>query len=259
MVDIYALDKDLKRIHIIDDYKSLIWVNRYNEIGDCEIEIMASVDNLLKIKEAEYLVKEDDDMICRIEKNNISTNTEEGDYLIVTGYDCKKILQQRIIWRQVNFDGLVEDYIRKLINENIINPTLKDRKINNFVLDEKSNFNETIKQQVTYDNLNEKIAEICKKYGWGYKIYTDFKNFVFKLYKGRDRSKTIIFSGDYENLESTQYEEDKSNISNVILIAGEGEGVNRTTSTVGQRQGLKDTKHILMQEIYLKLLAMTNY
>lgn len=239
MVDIYVLDENLKRIYIIDDYKSLLWVNRYNEIGDCEIEIMASTENLLKFTEGRYIVKEDDDMICRIEKININTDVEEGDYLIITGYDCKKILKQRIIWKQTNFNGLVEDYIRKLIDENLINPVNIDRKINNFKLSEKNGFTEKIKQQATYDNLIDKIEEICKKYNWGYKVYTDYNNFIFKLYKGTDRSKTVIFSNDYENLESTQYEEDKTGIINVALIAGEGEGIKRITTTIGQGIGIE--------------------
>ncbi len=239
MIDIYILDENRNQINIIDNYESLIWAKRYNDIGDCEIKISASIENLNKFRNGVYLSRQDDDLVCRIEKIELDTDVENGNYIIVTGYDIKKILGQRIIWKQTNFNGLVEDYLRKLIDDNIINPSLFNRKIDGFVLDEKSGFDEKIREQVSYDNLNEKIQETIKKYNWGYKVYlNENKNFVFKLYKGRDKSKYVIFSNDYENLSSTKYSEDKTNIKNVVLTAGEGEGADRITNTTGSASGI---------------------
>lgn len=238
-MDIYVLDKNFNRIHIIDQYKSLIWANRYNEIGDCELMINATVDNWFIFKDGIYLTRSDDDMTCRIEKINIKTDLENGNFIIINGYDIKNILKQRIIWKQTNFIGLAEDYIRKLIEEAIISPELEIRKISNFVLDDKANFIEELQQQVAYDNLQEKITEICKKYEWGYKVYIGNNLIRFKLYKGVDRTDYVVFSEDYENLADTEYIEDKSNMRNVALIAGEGEGVERTTAITGDKSGLE--------------------
>ena len=238
-MDIYVLDKNFNRIHIIDQYKSLIWANRYNEIGDCELMINATVDNWFIFKDGIYLTRSDDDMTCRIEKINIKTDLENGNFIIINGYDIKNILKQRIIWKQTNFIGLAEDYIRKLIEEAIISPELEIRKISNFVLDDKANFIEELQQQVAYDNLQEKITEICKKYEWGYKVYIGNNLIRFKLYKGVDRTDYVVFSEDYENLANTEYIEDKSNMRNVALIAGEGEGVERTTAITGDKSGLE--------------------
>lgn len=238
-MDIYVLDKNFNRIHIIDQYKSLIWANRYNEIGDCELMINATVDNWFIFKDGIYLTRSDDDMTCRIEKINIKTDLENGNFIIIDGYDIKNILKQRIIWKQTNFIGLAEDYIRKLIEEAIISPELEIRKISNFVLDDKANFIEELQQQVAYDNLQEKITEICKKYEWGYKVYIGNNLIRFKLYKGVDRTDYVVFSEDYENLANTEYIEDKSNMRNVALIAGEGEGVERTTAITGDKSGLE--------------------
>ena len=239
MIDIYLLDKDKNKINVIDNYKSLIWASRYNEDGDCEVMINATFKNFEMIKEGTYLAREDDDMICRIEKIQLLTDEEEGDYLIITGYDIKKILSQRIIWQQTNFEGLVEDYIRKLIIDNIIEPIIQERTIDKFILENKNGFTEEIKQQVTYDNLEEKIQLLTKKYNWGYKVSVDDdKNFVFSLYKGKDRSMFVVFSHNYENISSSEYSENITNIKNVVLTAGEGEGSNRTKNVVGDGIGL---------------------
>lgn len=240
MIDIYLLDKDKNKINIIDNYKSLIWASRYNEDGDCEIMISATIKNFKMIKRSVYLAREDDDMVCHIEKIQLLTDTEDGNYLIITGYDIKRILAQRIVWQQTNFEGLVEDYIRRLIIDNIIEPIIQERKINDFILEDKKGFIEEIKQQVTYDNLEEKIQLLTKKYNWGYKVsIDDDKNFVFSLYKGKDRSMFVVFSHNYENISSSEYSEDITNIKNVVLTAGEGEGNNRSKNIVGDGIGLE--------------------
>ena len=238
MEEVFVLDKNLNVIHIIDVYESLIWCNRYNDVGDCELVIKASSENVKRIKGGLYLAREDDDMVCRVKKINIQTDKENGDNLIISGYDIKDILRQRIIWKKTNVNGLVEDYIRKLINDSIINPIMQNRKIDNFILDDKANFTETTTEQVTYDNLETKIQEICKKYDWGYKVYIKNNKFVFKLYKGEDKSNYVTFSDEYENLASNEYNEDNTSIANVGLIAGEGEDEKRTIATIGDEKGL---------------------
>ncbi len=239
MIDIYLLDKNRNKIHIIDSYKSLLWIPRYDEIGDCELMINATIENFEKLKNSEYIYRDDDDMTCRIEKIELSTDSENGNYLIITGYDLKKIIAQRIIWQQTNFEGFVEDYIRKLIEDNIINPIIKERKISNFILDKKQGFNEKIEQQVTYDNLNDKIQSLVKSYKWGYKVYIDEnKNFVFSLYRGKDKRTLVFFSDNFDNLLTSEYCEDKTNIKNVALTAGQGEGIERIANVIGTNSGL---------------------
>lgn len=238
MEELYLLDKNRKVKHIIDTYSSVIWAPRYNTIGDCEVVISASYENLRKIKESRYIVRDDDDMVCEIEKLEIKTDIENGDQFIIYGTDVKKILKQRIVAKQINFNGLVEDYIRTLINESIINPLDVDRKIDNFILGEKQGFTETIKQQTTYDNVGEKIEEICKQYGWGYKIVLINEEFIFLLYKGKDLSEYISFTESNDNISTTEYLEDNKNVKNVAFVAGEGEGANRITVTVGEGKGI---------------------
>ena len=239
MKNAYLLDKNLNIIYVIDTYSSLIWSSRYRELGDFELMIDATTQNLNMLKSSKYIIRDDSDMICRIEKINLKTSKESGDYLIVTGYDLKKILDQRIVWSQTNFNGLVEDYIRKLIYDNVINTNDINRKISNFTLGEKAGFTETINQQVTYDKIGDKIRELCEKYDWGYKVYlNDNKQFVFELFKGEDKSDSVIFSNNFENLNSSNYTEDDSNIATTALVAGEGEGVDRITTTTGLASGI---------------------
>lgn len=238
MEEFYLLDNELNKKYIIDTYSSAIWAKRYNDIGDCELVISASEDNFKKIKECPYIARNDDDMVCKIKKIEIQTDEENGDQLIITGKDIKEILNQRIVVKQTNFNGLVEDYIRTLINDSIIKPSNSDRKIANFILGNKVGFSDTISEQVTYDYVGEKIQELCLQYGWGYKVTVDSGYFIFELYKGEDKSKYITFSHNYDNISTTDYSKDDTNIKNVALVAGEGEGVDRVTTTIGGGIGI---------------------
>ena len=238
MEEFYLLDNELKKKYIIDTYSSAIWAKRYNDIGDCELVISASIENFRKIKECKYIARNDDDMVCKIKKVELQTDEENGDQLILTGNDITDILNQRIVIKQTNFNGLVEDYIRALINDSIIKPTNTDRKIRNFALANNKGFSETIREQLTYDNVGEKIQKLCKQYGWGYRVTVNNGNFIFALYKGNDISRYITFSHNYDNISTTDYVKDDSNIKNVALVAGEGEGVARKTITIGNGTGI---------------------
>ena len=270
MIEVYVLDKNLEQIGIIDSYTSLIWANRYAEKGDCELYIEATTTNLNLLKKGNYLIRHDDEMVCRIETIELDTDVENGNYIIVTGYDVKKILDQRVIWGQSNVDGSVEDYIRDLVYKSLVNPNLSARQIKNengranFFLGDKANFNEVISEQNSYKNIGEKIRDFCTKYKWGYKVIVDdtTKNFYFLMYNGSDRSEYVVFSSDYENLISTKYKEDSSNLANVALVAGEGEGSDRARNVSGYAESLDrneiyvDAKDISRTVKWSDLIAM---
>lgn len=248
MIAVYLLNTCLERIGMIDTYTSLIWANRYCETGDCELYIEANETSLSLLRKGYFLCREDDEMVCRIEKIELDTDAETGNYLIITGCDAKKILKQRIIWNQTNVDGNVEDYIRKIVYDNLVAPADPDRRIEdangraNFLLGEKQGFTEVITEQVTYKSVEEKVQEICRKYQWGYKVIIDDDSFYFGLYKGTDRSETIIFSPYFENIISTHYVEDSRDEANVALVAGEGEGADRFKCVSGSAAGLNRTE-----------------
>lgn len=244
MVEVYVLDGDLNEIGIIDEYVSFLWVSRYQSEGDCELYVEANEENLTLLLRGNYLSRKDDEMVCRIEKVELDTNIDTANFLIVTGYDVKKILSQRVIWGQKSVNGNVEDYIRNIVYDNLVFPNLSARQIKNssgranFFLGDKVYFTEVINEQVSYKKVSEKIQEICKKYGWGYKVIVDIGNFYFCLYKGSDRSRSVIFSNEYENLTKSAYIEDSSNLGNVALVAGEGEGSKRSRAVSGYAESL---------------------
>lgn len=244
MVDINILDSNFNLIAIVDTYQSLIWCKRYNDIGALDLQIEATNENLSIFKEGNYITRNDDETVYRIEAIEVDTNEEKDNSLIIGAYDIKKILNQRIVYNTENYNTTVENVIRGLITNNFISPTNQARKINNFALKEAKGFSERIRTQITYDIVGEKITELCKTYGYGYKITLENGIFYFDLFKGIDKTNKqneapiIIFSPEYDNLVSSKYNLNISDVKNVALVGGEGEGENRKKIELGTATGL---------------------
>lgn len=244
MGELYVLDKNLETVGIVDTYTSLIWVNRYNEVGDCEVYVEATPEVIALLQEDYYLLREDDDMICQIKRIELDTSAENGNYLIVSGYDVKRFLDQRIIWGTMTCDGNVETFIRQMIEKSLGDPDIAERQLQteggNRLLYNGSaaGFAEVTTEQMSYRNVGEKVREFCEQYKWGYKVTLENGAFYFRLYKGADRSATVIFSDDFENLDTTTYTKDCTNLGNVALVAGEGEGAERARSVSGEASGI---------------------
>lgn len=243
------MDRNFKIQGICDNYKSIIWTSRYYVAGDFELYLPATDANILLLKEDRYVVR-DKDMsqsssvlifknVMIIEKVQVTTDIENGNYLIITGRCLKSILTRRIVWQQTTLSGKLEIALRKIVSENAISPSIAARKISQLQLGELKNYAEIIDKQVTGDTLYDFICNICMTYGIGWDVYIKGNTFFFELYKGEDRSYAqsinpyVVFSPDFDNLLTTDYQFDKSNYKNVALVAGEGEGLNRKTISIG--------------------------
>lgn len=244
MNDVYILNQNLESVGIIDSYKSLIWANRYFTVGDCELYVPATTENLSLLKKDYYLMRLDSDMVCQIKRIELDTSAEDGNYLVVTGYDVKRWLDQRVVWSTMSADGNAETFIRTMVDKALGNANLYARQITNlngqriFYLGTAAGFSEVLTEQVTYKNVGEKVRDYCLKYGWGYRVVLNNNLFYFQLYKGTDRTNSVIFSDAYENLSTTKYVQDETNMGNVALVGGSGEGSARSRNVSGFAQSV---------------------
>ena len=244
MMEAYVLDGNLKLAGVIDTYKSFIWVNRYNKPGDCELYLDANEENIELLGMGKYLIRTDDPMICKIEKIEIDTAPESGNYLIVTGYDVKKLLDQRIFWGKATCNGNLETFLRNVVNSCCCSNASADRKFKKtngqqlMYLGAVAGLTIAESEQISYKNVGEKIREYCEKYKFGYRVILDQEALYFELFEGEDKTGTVIFSDEFENLASTKYVHDKTDLANVALIAGSGEDAARVTDVYGSASGI---------------------
>lgn len=245
-MDLMILDDTLTPIDIVDNATSVIWNKRYFEAGDFEIYISSNEKTAESLKKRYFVMRQDDDMICMITHVEYKDDPENGNFKIVSGQSVEALLKRRIVWQQTSSKSseTVEQFIRRLIDENAINPTDTKRKIPFLELGELKGFAEKLDKQLTGDNLLDAIVELCKAYEYGFKITLENKKLKFELYKGIDRSYNqstlpfVTFSDAYDNLIDSQYIYDENEAKNVALVAGEGEGLDRRTASVGEASGI---------------------
>jgi hypothetical protein len=238
---LWILDENLNSVKVVDVYKSFIWTDRYNEKGDFELYIPMGFVNLSDYRKEYYLWNSDSEHLMILESLNISSDTEEDVCLAITGQSLESLLTRRVVWKKTSFKATgsgetrvkpnLQNGIKKLLNDNIINPEIPARKINNFVFeasDDPRITSLTFEAQYFGEDLYTIIHNLCVENDIGFKITLNSAGqFVFKLYKGIDRSYAqtvnpyVIFSPKYDNLISSSYLDSIQTLKNVALVAGE--------------------------------------
>lgn len=247
-MELFVVNKQLEIIDILDSFESLIWSVNFCGVGDCEIYAPASEYLLTLLQPDFYLSMKDSEHSMIIDRIELSYDADKKSHLSVMGSSLESILKRRIIWPQTLLTGNLQNGIKKLIDDSIINPTIPERKINNFVFEVSTDPNITsltVDTQFTGTTVYDAIVGLCNTNNIGFSItISDNNNFVFKLKAGVNRSYDqltnpyVVFSPNFENLVSSTYKFNKTKYANVALVAGEGEGTNRISTIVGNAVGI---------------------
>ena len=233
----YVYDTDFERLDVIDDYVSFIWTERYYQPGDFEIVVPVLERFVDLLKPGRYIVREDRlewGIVEKISIEQIERIADSNSRMIVSGRFASSIVGRRIIPWLSQFTNLTPGQaIQGLLNNHIINPVNAERTIADFLYTDLSGVITTFSQQFTGKNLLDAIENITESRGIGFRCDRENGKWIFKTYSGTDRSTNqsvvppVIFSIEYDNLDSLQYEADYQNIHTAVRIGGEGQGSDR--------------------------------
>ena len=254
---VWILDSNFNKIDMIDDYISLIWANRYIEVGDFELYCEASDRNMGLLKHGNYVSREDyPEEVCRIEKIEIKTDPEEGNFITATGRDLRCILYQRCRQFKYTYSNSetaqnIEMLIRTLVDENFINtspykeqtrPNVPwyqiynhqdsnakynnpDRAIPNMKLGPVAGINAEL-YTITLEPsiIGEIIADWAEQFLFGWRVRLERSNttpvtseIIFECYEGEDRTNQVVFAEKFNNLRDTTYEVDYEKYANAVI------------------------------------------
>ena len=226
-MELYILNSQYEMVGMIDAAESILWNKKYNDIGYCEIYVPCDEEMLALLQRGHYVYRYDDDMFCKIETVEITTDAEEGDYIIATANDMGNILAGRIVRWQIVYSGTVAGFIKQVLVENLINPAQSQRQISNFEIDESnfSEFRDKIDVTTAAEDILQLIMATCKSYNYGFRVSYNIntQKLVFRLYRGADKATTqsdeyIEFSPTFANILSSNYKEDESNFKNIAYV-----------------------------------------
>lgn len=217
--ELYLLNANFSKIGIIDTFVSLIWIKRYQEVGEFELYIPSTQAD--GIETGMYLMRSDTQSIMLITDIVYSTDEEAGNYCTISGQSIEALLGRRVVWDDTTISGKAESCIYRLVERNAATlDTLSGRRLSFMSLSTPKGLAGDGEYKLSGDNLLDAISNICKSSGLGFRI----ENNLFEVYAGTDRSYAqnaaawVVFSAKLDNLSSSKYTIDTSTDKNVCRV-----------------------------------------
>lgn len=233
-MDIYVFDFGFNMMGLVDIYESLIIQRNYATVSTIELHATADDNNIALLQKGRILLKSNNPtegyfIVAR------ELSEETTGKMIIRGYSLNRLLKKRIVWGQQSKSGTIEQVMKYFVDKNAINPAIAARKLPNLILSADRGLPFSSDEGCSYRRLDEYLFEIGNKFEISNKIDIDLTNkqYLFDVWQGLDRSISqstnprVIFSTDFENVVKQQYTDSDNDYSNMALVAGEGEDINR--------------------------------
>lgn len=172
--------------------------------------------------------------------------SSSGYTLSIKGSLLVGILGRRILWGSYNLSGSPPQIMYNVVSDCAITPTRgnnpQTRKIPNLSLDgEPPVDSRSIRKQSTGSGLLEFLKDVgqSNSVAYGVKFSPVGPQMLFWARLGIDRTidqsivEPVLYSTELDDVLSSEYSYDSSGFKNLALVAGEGEGAQRTTEVVG--------------------------
>lgn len=114
-------------VGIVENPASAIWTRRYQQPGDFELYLPATADMLALLAADCFITRDDAPEVMMIERVEIRTDADEGNYILVSGRGAECLTDRRIIWQQTAVSGRVDLALYRLAQENAISPAIAAR------------------------------------------------------------------------------------------------------------------------------------
>lgn len=267
-MELRIYDLDLKRKGIVENFSSLLWIRKFYEPGEFQLQAPMTDFNINFLKEGRIISKDNSKESGIIE--SLEYDDSKSNKIIAKGRFLSSILDRRLIQSTYSFNGKVEVAMRNLINYVNVLPL--------FVLGNLNDFEDTVTFQATMKNLLTIEEKLSKSSNIGFRVRADITNkqLIFETYKGLDRTtsqktnKQVIFSEDFGNLYDTDYTFNSQLEKTYAVVGGEGDGSSRTYVRVGNGEGFKlkelfvDAKDLRSEDFgstseYLEALKQKGY
>jgi len=223
---VYIIDpSNLKMTGIIEDYFSLIWTERYNELGEFELDLpLEYVSNPL-VTFGMFLYIRSSKRLMIIEDLKPST-TEEKSSLLVKGRSAESLLIRRVLQFSFHVNDYAESIAYSLMSMNFTNAS--NTKRNMSIL--KTTFptpsiDVIFEDKLLLEPILNIIEKICVYGSLGYIFELENNKLAFSLYEGVDRSvgqsenNYVIFSDNFDNVVSSSFYESQKDRVNIVLVS----------------------------------------
>ena len=234
MITLYIRNERFEKIgRPITQATSVVWLRKFRDAGQCAFNVEATPEMLDLLRYGRFVTRDDDEMVTIIKQITIITNNETNmNEFQVVAIDVLNELNNRHTYKLRLFDTDVRSAIGDLIEENILNPVIRDgvlytarrMPISLGSLPQISGQINTELKVGTY--LLDQIKTWCNEFDFGMSMKRVNDKFEFNLHKGVNRAygqsvnPYVIFSEQVHNLKTTNYIQDGSNYKTTACVVG---------------------------------------
>ncbi len=238
---INIIDREFNFLGQIDEYESFIPTKKWHGIGNFELHL--NINNA----HAEYLQKEN--IIFTDEKKAYVILYREIDSvtnkLVVKGLELKSYLARWLVFPPTGYAYYRVNSNVETIMKEYVQATLIRKGIANIVVADDLGRGDKTVYQSRYKNLADELEKLslASNLSWDISLDLDNKRFIFDIVEGRDVTVNqdalppAIFAIEYDNIAEQKLTDSKLDYRNTAIVAGQGEGVDRAITVVGDSQG----------------------
>jgi hypothetical protein len=248
-MDVFILDALLRPIDVVDEFESIIWTERYAEMGDFELVTRSTPSNRKRFVYDTMISIPDSKRIMRVETIEETEDLDKGTVLKIKGRELVSILEQRshlsrdvfepnvgMIKATSGYYGWTPKELMVLFVFKFCYPPceLSDGDEIPFLQIEGTLYPEDTNPELGSEgiewsqkpaSLYSSIVDVSKAYDTGFRLYKDpnASKLYFEGYVGCDRTSAqtvhppVIFSSDMTNLQGTTEFSDNTKHFNVVV------------------------------------------
>ena len=253
---------DLELLGILETYTSFLvseWAFQAGEFTlDCPLT--ESVKSILKPDNIIWFY----DSTAGIIESLITSAGENGMSITLRGSLLAGVLGRRILWGLYNISGSPTKIMYDVVTDCAITPTRGDitaRKISGLTTNEQPTDSRSIRKQSTGENLLDFLSDVGQSNTTAFGVDFDpvTPSMIFWARPGIDRTieqsvvDPVFYSTELDDVLSSEYIYDSSQYSNLTLVAGEGEGNDRTMVVVTKDGSSPTSPSHKLPEGYIQL------
>lgn len=264
-MDIFILDENLQRSSIIDVYKSFLWTERFNELGDFELVNHFSRSIKAQLPVGTRLAIPNSMRVMTVDTQEIKKDNDGNELITFSGRSLESLLDNRPAFFSLGsrsedqkwiLEGPPANLLREMFRIVVAEGTLS--------LDDKIPFytagtltppgdipepEESIILELDPDNLYEVTKKYAQIYNLGFRLIRndDHKELYYEIYTGNDRTTgqttnpAVIFSRALDSLSGLTELQSDADYKNVAYVFGKYDSliVNSPDSSSGLAKGFE--------------------
>lgn len=226
-MEVYILDSLYRRTEVVDRFESLIWTERFRDVGDFELKLHSTLESRNRFSPGTKLAMNLSKRAMTVETVEDTTDDEGKRILTVKGPSFEKVFDDRIVGKNGAANSTIVwsitdkpvNIAKKIVRDMCILAVNDPADVIPGIVEGLGPYSEdTIAEPTTvvtaefgFMTVYSAIKQLADLYGFGFRLIrsSDNGHLYFDVYMGSDRTSSqntlpsVIFSPNLDNVKNT--------------------------------------------------------